>query len=346
MKKLCSLLLAVLFAVSAAQAVAETLTLDLACATVEEMTAAKEIIEAQIKEVLEAERNSYTQITATDALLADPDGHLGEKIRFTGLVVRAAEGISSAQILVAVQGKEYAWALVTYETSDEMPMMRADDVVTVNGTFEGTAKVDGKSVLAMDAALVKLTPAGLAQAAIDQEGGFAVTPYQWSTPLFDYLALVVENETPDTVEIGCRVIFNDPSGNMVGISRQTEPAIEAGCSTVFIFWNGTPFSSYKYELLPSVERSYAGVLTAIEHSVEISGQSAVVTATNTGDRPAEMVKCIVLFLEDGKPVGYDSTYMADANYQINPGESDVKKMKANETFDDVMVFFSGRARKR
>ena len=118
-------------------ALAAPRSIDLETMTIEELTALKNEVTAAIANASVENIDGYNVISDYSEYARNPDGHVGEKIRFDGKVVQVVEDIESNIYRIAMGGNSDQMFYVTYTPTVESGRVLENDKVTVFGDFEG-----------------------------------------------------------------------------------------------------------------------------------------------------------------------------------------------------------------
>lgn len=172
-----------------------------------------------------------------------------------------------------------------------------------------------------------------------------VYEYNDSWGWFHDLFVVVKNTSDYTVELEGKVKFYDSDKNLIGYSSSSEHAVGPNEELCFTFNNEEAFSSYEITWSVSEEKYYSPVCGKISLDVTKAKEKAIIEATNNGEIPAEFVEYTALFFENGKVIGYDDGYLVDSDYEIKPGQSEMREADCYDYYDDVKVYITGRGTK-
>lgn len=326
-------------------AFAANISLDLETASYSDLLEAQSLIAARIEAAYEEELASYQILESAEDISVSVDA----PIAITATAIRVAEGPADVQALM--QLPDESRMVVYYVPTDACPMMHQGSTYTVRGLYSGDVNIADETLPSMTVNMLETamaSHAGMSQIAFDDAStDFPAVGYTFSISIYNYLGLVVHNNTNETVELEASVIFKDASGGMVGAKNTSVRAFEGGCDMLLTFTCDTPFETYEYEITTNKESYYLPVLSQITHEVTLSGDKAIIAATNSGDLVAEFVQAHVLFMDGDEAVYYQSFYMTDGDSELRPGKTQLHEFRAYGTeFDAVQVYFEGRASKK
>lgn len=171
-----------------------------------------------------------------------------------------------------------------------------------------------------------------------------VAEYSWEAGRYSYVALIVKNNTYETVEISGRVIFKDKTGNPIGVKNASEKAIGHDCETILLFSNDEPFAGYEYEIDVAKETYYKSILQNLEIDLIKTDRKAIVSVKNNGDIAAQFVEGYVFFMHNGSVVNEGSSYFTDGDYEIKPGKTEMMEFTARQAYDSVFIYLTGYGR--
>lgn len=166
--------------------------------------------------------------------------------------------------------------------------------------------------------------------------------YKYKSDYFNYFFLTIKNNSDLDLRISADVNFYGADGNLVGANSKSQEAVESGYSTIFYFMPDEDFSDVEYEIGFEEEPFYDCVLSDISYEGTVAKNKVILSATNNGDKPAEFVEASVLFFKNGEVVGFSQNYTTDDDSELKPGKTINKEMDCYNSFDDYLVFFSGR----
>lgn len=118
-------------------ALAAPRTIDLETMSVDELTALKNEVSAAIVNASVENVDGYNVLTEYSEYARNPDGHVGEKVRFNGEVVQVVEGIEYNVYRIAMNGNSDNMFYVEYAPTIESGRVLEGDKITLFGDFMG-----------------------------------------------------------------------------------------------------------------------------------------------------------------------------------------------------------------
>lgn len=175
-----------------------------------------------------------------------------------------------------------------------------------------------------------------------------IIDYICETSYYSTHILEITNNSPYTLMLDLNETAKDKSGNIIGASSANEHAIPSG-ATIFmenLFSNVKGISSFDTSIQAREEKYFTPVIQNIKvESVNLNNK-VVVSATNNGDISAKFVEATILFMRNGKPINYKTTFLTDGDNEIKPGATVSEQVSGpyNEMYNNVIVYITGRGR--
>lgn len=156
----------------------------------------------------------------------------------------------------------------------------------------------------------------------------------------------VKNNSDANVGVSITGQAYDAGGNILGSQDSSIDVIGAGEESVLVlnFYDiDTPIDHFDYEI--SYERSrYYGVVADLAAQAAINGENVTLTVTNNGERAAQYLEGLVLFLDaNNEVIGYDTAYLTDDDSELKPGATLSAQFNCYNPFDHVECYFDGRS---
>ena len=162
---------------------------------------------------------------------------------------------------------------------------------------------------------------------------------------FRYYVMFITNDSDKVVNVEANIVAKDEANTNVGAYEEGVGAIAPGQTSCI--W--TTFDEYdaieSFDYALTVEETGDGSIyndVAIEYNT--TDTKVVATATNSGTDPANFVWFDVVYLKDGKMVGFSEISLMDSDNQLAAGQSITGEGECySETgFDSVVVALNGR----
>ncbi len=178
------------------------------------------------------------------------------------------------------------------------------------------------------------------------DSDFAIKEYKYENTIGDSLYfLAITNNSETTVGVNGNMTAYDTDGNVMGAGSASIDVLGPGDESImsFYFDSVQGIDNVKYTLGYDTSPYYESGLKDLEVVQNINDKNVVVTVTNNGEEAASFVEAYALFLDSGgNVVRYDSTYITDGDSEIKPGATLSKQLDTYESFDNVVVYLTGR----
>jgi len=239
---------------------------------------------------------------------------------------------------------------VTWSTSNkQIATVNASGTVTAvkEGTATITAKVDNKkytcTVTVLDSnKVVKKETFDPKKVANEIE---VLGEYTWSKDYYNYIAIVIKNNSKFTVEPSIQLKLLDASGKTVGVKSDSENAFGSGSEMVFVFSNKEEFTDYEYTISVSEEKFYKDVVSSLSVNVSTTDSKAIIEVTNNGKINAKFVEYTILYFRGDEVVDYGWGFCTDKDSEIKAGQTQYDEDTTyGVIFDSVKVYLTGRGK--
>lgn len=171
-----------------------------------------------------------------------------------------------------------------------------------------------------------------------------VTSYQYTSYSYNYLILVLKNNSKTDCKLEAEVTLFDSKGKIVNTESSTITAFAAGTEAVVKFSTKDKFSKFETQFSASELTYYTAVTNDLKYTVDTATDKAIVSITNNGKKTAMYTKANAIFFNKGKVVYANLTYIGDSKSEIKPGKTQRGQMSCYEKFDDVKVYIDGYAK--
>jgi hypothetical protein len=169
--------------------------------------------------------------------------------------------------------------------------------------------------------------------------------YTWSTDYYNYIAIVIKNNSKFTVVPSIQLKLLDASGKTVGVKNDSEYAFGSGSEMVFIFSNKEEFTDYEYTISVSEEKYYKDVVSSLEVKTTTTDSKAIIEITNNGKIAAQFVEYSILYFRGDEVVDYGWGYCVDNDSEIKAGQTQFDEDTTyGVIFDSVKVYLTGRGK--
>lgn len=350
MKRVCVLvLLAILLA---GIAVAEPLVVNLETDTVEALESARDAIEARLAEMQAGESVSgmYRELMQNEQM------YIGQELTVSGWILNIVEHLLYTEIELATAPDGAEVFYLTHRITAGRLGFAEGDFVKCIGNFAGMAEPktgEGKPLPHLEAFSISHAEAimsfggGTEKAKTEQRADappttedFTVSGSTW----YDYthnVALVIRNNTVDTVNLSVRVVFYDADDKMIGVANDYANTVEPGQEIALVMANDEEFASYEYEISATQDEWFAGAVSLLETEVTQLPSKVIVAVKNISGETAYGVTGVILYLHEGHVVDYSYGFFGDADGEIKPGRRELWEFEADAKYDDVRVYMQG-----
>ena len=172
-----------------------------------------------------------------------------------------------------------------------------------------------------------------------------VNEYTWSTDYYNYIAIVIKNNSKFTIEPSIQLKLLDASGKTVGVKNDSENAFGSGSEMVFIFSNEEEFADYEYSISATEEKYYKDVVSFLEVETTTTDSKAIIEVTNNGKIAAQFVEFSILYFRGDEVVANGWGYCTDNDSEIKAGQTQFDEDTTyGVIFDSVKVYLSGRGK--
>lgn len=171
-----------------------------------------------------------------------------------------------------------------------------------------------------------------------------VTSYTYSSYSYNYLLLVVKNNSKFNCKFEANVDLYDSKGKIVETKSQTINAFAAGTEVLLKFDTKDKFKKFEYQFSASELTYYTAVTQDLKSTVDIATDKAIVSIKNNGKKNAEWTKANAIFFKGNKVVYSNITYIGDSKNVIKPGKTQRGQMSCYEKFDKVKVYIDSYAK--
>lgn len=156
--------------------------------------------------------------------------------------------------------------------------------------------------------------------------------------------MIVKNTSNDTVDISTSSLAYSSDGSMVSAANGSFDALGAGCVSVLYeaFETDQEIDHYETELNASKSTYYESVIQDLTYVQNDIDKGAIFQITNNGEKAAEFVEGYAMFFLGDELVSFESTYFTDDDSEIKPGKTISKQMTANNEFDKIEFYLTGR----
>lgn len=168
--------------------------------------------------------------------------------------------------------------------------------------------------------------------------------YADSIGWYTYHFVVVKNNYNKTVRISTSSLAYGDNGQIVGAADSYFEALGPGCVSVYYeaFETDKKIKSYDTQINVNIDEMYSSVIQDLSYQKSEIDDGIVFQVTNNGKESAEFVEGYALFFNNGKIVGFESSYFTDDDSEIKPGKTIFKQFNCYEEFDDVEFYLTGR----
>ena len=174
---------------------------------------------------------------------------------------------------------------------------------------------------------------------MDNIGYEVVKEYLWDSSLGQHNDLVIRNTVGYDAVIYLDVQFYDWDGNLVDRKEDGKRACQDGYETFWMVCSEKPYSHIEYNLEFVPDTQDQGLQSILELSKGIRGNTAIITAKNTGDKPIDLLEYYLLFLdEDGDVVACEYDFWGDEDGELKPGITMTKEIECPMDFVSLELY--------
>ena len=305
-----------------------------------------------VEEVTVEDLKETCRVITYDEIARDPKALENEYVAFTGEVIQNS-GNTDYRINITKNSYSYSNTVyVYYELPEDAPRFLEDDIITVYGKSLGfytyTSILNQEITLPLVAALYVETGTELiSENAFNADNVAAqleVTKRTYSNSFYKYAVINIKNNSDYTIDLKANIKYlND--NETVGVKDAYEDVIAPGQEVVLSRSNDTDFDDFECEISVSETQYYNNVYDMVSINYNIIEQKVIINAVNNGDKPAKFVQYTAVY-KNGDSIAYvDTGYLTDNDNEIKPGATISGESKSYYEFDDVEVYFTGRADK-
>ncbi len=164
------------------------------------------------------------------------------------------------------------------------------------------------------------------------------TSYSYVNYSYNYLALVVKNNSKFDCKLEAEVTFFNKKGKIVGTESATLSAFQAGSESALRVSTKDKYDKFEVQFSASELTYYTAINSDLKCQVDKATDKAIVSVTNNGKKTALYTKGYVFFFKDGKIVRADYTYVGDSKSEIKPGKTQRAQVSCYDKFDSVKAY--------
>jgi len=160
-----------------------------------------------------------------------------------------------------------------------------------------------------------------------------VKEYLWDSSLGQHNDLVIRNTIGYDAIIYLDVQFYDRNGNLVDRKEDGKRACQDGYETFWMIYSEKPYDHIDYTLEFVPDTRDQGLQSILELSTGIRGNTAIITAKNTGDKPIALLEYYLLFLDEGgNAVACNYDFWGDDDGELKPGVTMTREVECPLSF--------------
>lgn len=171
-----------------------------------------------------------------------------------------------------------------------------------------------------------------------------VTSYRYTSYSYNYLILVLKNNSKVDCKLEVSVDLYDDKGDIVGTEDSTIQAFAAGTETLVKFSTKDKFKKFEYQLsADKISSYYTAVCNDLKCKVNKATDKIIVSVTNKGQKTAKYTKANAIFFKGKKVVYCNLAYVGDSKNLIKPGKTEKAQITCYEKFDSYKVYLDSYA---
>ncbi len=168
--------------------------------------------------------------------------------------------------------------------------------------------------------------------------------YSYVNYSYNYLALVVKNNSDYDCKLEAEVTFFNKKGKIVGTESATISAFQAGAESALRVSTKDKYEKFEVQFSASELTYYTAINKDLKCQVDKATDKAIVSVTNNGKKTALYTKGYVFFYKGDKLVRADYTYVGDSKSEIKPGKTQRAEISCYDKFDTVKAYVDSCAK--
>lgn len=163
---------------------------------------------------------------------------------------------------------------------------------------------------------------------------------------FCYYVLFIKNDSEECVTVEANIVAKNETGASIATYSESVQAVAPGQTsciwTTFDEWD--TIKGFDYALSVKKDALDNSIYTDVSIDYDTADTKVIATATNSGSDTATFVWFDVVYLKDGKMVGFSEISLMDDSCQLAAGQSITGEGEcySNTGFDDVAIALNGR----
>ncbi len=166
-----------------------------------------------------------------------------------------------------------------------------------------------------------------------------LTDYIIDSKYSDYIVTSIKNPTNFDIEIMINQSYKDADGNTTGVNSKKDYCLAAGGEIAL--WSSIDDIPATVENAVDVKESMYKGFSNLSYDTNIVDKKVIITATNNEDKPISFLEYTVVFFNGETPIGIDTGYLTDTDYELKPGASLSAEAEESKSFDNIKIYFSG-----
>ena len=298
---------------------------------------------------------TYNQMERT------PDKYIGQNVTFSGIVLQVLEFDDENQGILLLDGVDQDCLYFGYDPGILDFRLLEYDYVTLYGYSAGLFSyeaISGKQITlpCMWVDWIEFSKEDEAETTFSVDSFSGIDSFDENEVIgqleieekhigngWNYDLLVVKNMSDFNLKLKVDVTYYDENDRIIGVSSDSENAVESGYPALFTFSPDEQYYRAEYTFHAEKEELYDVVLSDLSYEESVTDSKVILSVTNNGSEPADFVEGIVLFYnESGEITDFDWTYFTDDDSELKPGDTITKEFKCFDGFSSYEVYFSGR----
>lgn len=163
---------------------------------------------------------------------------------------------------------------------------------------------------------------------------------------YTYHFVVVKNTSDKPVKISTSTLAYKKDGSLISVDEAKVDIVGPGATTIYYeaFETTEEIAKYDTEMEVSTKVYYSCGLNNLTYKQVDIEDGVIFQVTNNGDEAIDYPEGYVLFLKNGKIVGYDTKYFTDEEHELKPQKTTSKQFTAYQDFDSVKFYLRARIR--
>ncbi len=164
------------------------------------------------------------------------------------------------------------------------------------------------------------------------------TSYTWADGSFNYVALVVKNNSNHNCELTANIVFKNAEGQTIGADESSVYMFEKNTETCIVAYNEDAFATFDYTYDVSKADLYKPGYEFLSLETSHTDKKAILTFKNNATEEIN-ARYDILFMQGDTVVDYD----LGSVYDLKPGATEVEEANfynSKKGFDNIKIYYN------